>query len=77
MDALGPVVLKLCGGWEAGVAAEGGAPSVFQSGPWSKRGAQRSGCSISLCVGGCPAPSHHTSCRRHHPALPEARDTGF
>ena len=41
MDALGPVVLKLCGGWEVGVATEGGAPLVFQSGPWSKRGAQK------------------------------------
>lgn len=56
MDALGPVVLKLCGGWEVGVATEGGAPLVFQSGPWSKRGAQRSGCSVSLCVGGLPRP---------------------
>ena len=56
MYALGPVVLKLCGGWEAGVATEGGAPLVFQSGPWSKGGAQRSGCSVSLCVGGLPRP---------------------
>ena len=56
MDALGPVVLKLCGGWEAGVAPEGGAPSVFQSGRWSKRGAQRSGCSVSLCRWGLPHP---------------------
>lgn len=56
MDALGPVVLKLCGGWEAGVAAEGGAPSVFQSGRWSKRGAQRSGCSVNLCRWGLPRP---------------------
>ena len=54
MDALRSRVLKLCGAWEAGVAAEGGALLVFQSGPWSKRGAQRSGCFVSLCVGGLP-----------------------